>query len=80
MKDYLLELTDDKKWETKCKDKVIKHGQVGARIGKVGSDKWKSYCARSLGIAKKFPSAREKCSANYLSRRKWKCKIEDIEK
>jgi hypothetical protein len=69
-----------KKWATKCKDKVIKHGQKGVRIGRVGSAKWKSYCARSLGIAKKYPSARKKCSPNYLSRRKWKCPIAEIEK
>jgi len=69
-----------KKWATKVNGKVIKHGQVGARIGKVGSPKQKSYCARSLGIAKKFPSARKKTSPNYQSRRKWKCKLEDIEK
>ena len=70
----------NKKWKTKCKGKVVKHGQRGARIGKVGSAKWKSYCARSLGIAKKYPSARKKCSPNYLSRRKWRCPIADIEK
>lgn len=68
------------KWTTKCKGKTIKHGAVGYKIGKVGSAKQKSYCSRSLGIAKKFPSARLPCSKNYLSRRKWKCKIEDIEK
>ena len=67
-----------KKWKTKVKGKVVRHGQVGARIGKVGSNKQKSYCARSLGIAKKFPSARKEDSPNYQSRRKWKCKLEDI--
>lgn len=69
-----------KKWETKVGNKVVKHGQVGARIGKVGSNKQKSYCARSLGITKKFPSAREKDSPNYQSRRKWRCPIKNIEK
>lgn len=64
---------EDKKWKTKVGDKVVYHGAKGYRIGKVGSKKWKSYCARSLGIAKKYPSAREKDSPNYLSRRKWKC-------
>lgn len=73
-------LLKEKKWTTKVNGKIIKHGQVGARIGKVGSDKWKSYCARSLGIAKKFPSARKKESPNYQSRRKWKCPIRSIEK
>lgn len=69
-----------KKWKTKVNGKIIEHGQVGARIGKVGSDKWESYCSRSLGIAKKFPSARKVDSANYQSRRKWKCPIRSIEK
>ena len=67
------------KWATKVNGKVVKHGQPGVRIGKVGSDKWKSYCARSLGIAKKYPSARKKDSPNYLSRRKWKCPLSSIE-
>ena len=69
-----------KKWETKCNGKVVKHGAKGYKIGKVGSAKQKSYCARSLGIANKFPSAREPCSPNYLSRRKWRCKVDKIEK
>lgn len=68
-----------KKWTTKCNGKKVKHGQKGARIGKPGSKKQKSYCARSLGIAKKYPSARKKCSRNYQSRRKWKCPIRSIE-
>ena len=70
----------DKKWQTECNGKIIKHGAKGYRIGKVGSFKQKSYCSRSLGIAKKFPSARLPCSPNFLSRRKWGCKLEDIEK
>jgi len=70
----------NKKWSTKCKGKIVKHGASGYKIGKVGSTKWRSYCARSFGIAKKFASARDKCSPNYLSRRKWKCPIRSIEK
>jgi len=69
-----------KKWFTPCKGKTVKHGAVGYTIGKVGTTKQKNYCSRSLGIAKKFPSARKPCSPNYLSRRKWNCKIEEIEK
>jgi hypothetical protein len=65
-----------KKWATKVGDKIVRHGQVGARIGQPGSAKQRSYCARSAGIAKKFPSAREKDSANYQSRKKWRCKNE----
>ena len=70
----------NKKWKTKVGDKIIYHGAKGYRIGKPGSKKQKSYCARSEGIAKKFPSARKKDSANYQSRRKWRCPIKDIEK
>jgi hypothetical protein len=69
-----------KKWKTKCNGKVVRHGQVGVRIGKPNSPRMKSYCSRSLGIAKKFPSARLPCSRNYQSRRKWKCKIDGVEK
>jgi hypothetical protein len=68
------------KWKTKCNGKIIKHGAKGYTIGKPNSSKQRSYCSRSLGIAKKFPSARKPCSPNYLSRRKWGCKLEDIEK
>lgn len=70
----------EKKWKTKCKGKIVEHGEPDVWIGQKGSDKWKSYCARSLGIAKKYPSARKPCSPNYLSRRKWKCPIRSIEK
>lgn len=69
-----------KKWKTKVNGKVIKHGQVGARIGKPNSPKQKSYCDRSLGIAKKFPSARKEKSPNYQSRRKWRCPLDELEK
>jgi hypothetical protein len=69
-----------KKWKTKCAGKVVKHGAKGYKIGKVGSVKQKSYCARSLGITRKFPSARKPCSPNYLSRRKWGCKVTKLEK
>jgi hypothetical protein len=69
----------DKKWITKVGDKLVKHGAKGYRIGKVGSDKQKSYCARSLGITKKYTSARKIDSPNYQSRRKWKCPIHYLE-
>ena len=64
---------EDKKWATKVNGKVIDHGAKGYKIGQPGTDKWKSYCARSGGIAKKFPSAREPDSPNMLSRKKWRC-------
>jgi hypothetical protein len=63
----------EKKWQTKVGDKIIQHGQPGERIGKVGSAKWKSYCARSGGIAKMYPNARRSDSPNTLSRKKWRC-------
>lgn len=69
-----------KKWATKCNGKVVRHGAMGYSIGQIGTRKWKSYCSRSLGIAKKYPSARLTCSKNYLSRRKWRCPIDKIEK
>ena len=63
----------EKKWKTKCGGKIVYHGAKGYRIGKVGSKKWKSYCARAKGIARKYPSARKPCSPNQLSMKKWKC-------
>jgi len=69
----------NKKWKTKVGNKIIYHGAKGYRIGKVGSEKWISYCARSLGITKKYPAARLKESPNYQSRRKWRCPINKIE-
>lgn len=62
-----------KKWSTKCNGKIVKHGQKGARIGKPGSKKQRSYCARAKGIAKKYPNARKPCSPNQLSMKKWRC-------
>jgi len=53
--------------------KTIRYGQKGATI-KPGTSKGDSYCARSLGIAKKHPSAKNPNSPNALSRKKWKCK------
>lgn len=70
----------ESKWQTKCQGKVVSHGAKGYNIGQPGTPKQKSYCSRSLGIAEKFPSARDPCSPNYLSRRKWRCPIADIER
>jgi len=57
----------------------ISYGQAGkSSDGKdrirPGTKKGDAYCARSLGIAKKHPSARNPNSPNFLSRKKWKCK------
>jgi hypothetical protein len=70
----------NKKWVTKVGDKIVYHGEKGVRIGLPDSPRQKSYCARSLGIAEKFPSARKKDSPNYQSRRKWRCPLADIER
>lgn len=53
--------------------KTVRYGQKGATISP-GTSKGDSYCARSLGIAKKHPSARKANSPNALSRKKWGCK------
>jgi len=65
----------EKKWKTKVGNKIILHGQKGVRISP-GTKRGNSYCARSLGIARKFANARKVDSPNYQSRRKWKCKGE----
>jgi hypothetical protein len=48
----------DYKMKTKVGNKIVKHGAKGYWIGRKGSPKQKSYCARSLGIAIKYSSAR----------------------
>jgi hypothetical protein len=58
-----------KKFKVTVEGKDIHFGAQGYRIGKVGSDKWKSYCARSSGIK----GADDPTSANYWSRKQWKC-------
>lgn len=65
--------SSQKKWATKVGGKIVYHGAKGYNIGRVGSKKWKSYCARSGGIANKYPSARASDSPNSLSRKKWRC-------
>lgn len=39
------------------------------RVSKPGSKRWKSYCARSAGIA----GGQSRCSRNQAQRRRWKC-------
>lgn len=63
----------DKKWATKVGDKIVYHGGKGYRTFP-GTKRGDSYCARSFGIAKKYPSARLKTSPNYQSRIKWNCR------
>lgn len=55
------------------KKKTVRYGAKGYKI-KPGTKAGDSYCARSLGISKKHPSARKPNSPNQLSRKKWKCK------
>lgn len=70
----------EKKWKTKMNGKIVLHGAKGYNIGQVGTKKWKNYCARSLGITKKFLSAQREESPNYQSRRKWRCPLDKLEK
>jgi hypothetical protein len=63
----------EKKWKTKVGNKIVYHGQKGVRIYP-GTKRGDKYCARSEGIAKKFPKARRIDSPNYQSRKKWRCK------
>jgi hypothetical protein len=53
--------------------KKVYYGAKGYRISP-GTKRGDSYCARSLGISRKFPSARKPNSPNQLSRKKWRCK------
>jgi ribosomal protein L13E len=52
---------------------TVRYGAKGYTI-KPGTKAGDSYCARSLGIAKKHPKAKNPNSPNSLSRKKWKCK------
>lgn len=63
----------EKKWATKVGRKIVKHGAKGYRIFP-GTKRGDSYCARSYGIAQKYPSARKVTSPNYQSRKKWRCR------
>ena len=54
--------------------KRVSYGQKGAEIGKKGSARQRSYCARSAGQMKRFPkSAKNPNSPLRLSRKRWKC-------
>ena len=55
------------------RSKKVSYGAKGYTIAP-WTKKGDSYCARSLGIAKKHPSAKDPNSPNALSRKKWKCK------
>jgi len=39
------------------------------KVGKVGSPRWRAYCARSA----KIKGGQGKCSRNQAQRRRWKC-------
>lgn len=58
-----------RKGKAECKivdGKKVSYGNKGVRVGKVGSKKWKSYCARSAKI-------KGAGAANRLARKRWKC-------
>ena len=52
--------------------KKVSYGAKGYSISP-GTSKGDSYCARSAGIARKHPSAKNPDSPNALSRKKWNC-------
>ena len=39
------------------------------KVGKVGSPRWRAYCARSA----KIKGGQKRCSKNQAQRRRWKC-------
>ena len=60
--------------------KRVSYGQAGkakdgTRRVKPGSAKGDSYCARSLGIKKRLPKAKQNApnTPNNLTRKRWKC-------
>lgn len=63
-----------KKWISKCKGKIVRHGAKGYKISP-GTKKGDNYCSRSFGQIKMYPSiAKKPCSPLRLSRAKWKCR------
>ena len=50
-------------------DKLCGRTKVSSKVkvGKPGSARWRSYCARSLAIGG------SRCSKNKVQRRRWKC-------
>jgi hypothetical protein len=64
----------DKKWNTLCNGKIVRHGAKGMRIYP-GTKRGDSYCARSFGQMEIYPeSAKNPCSPLRLSRAKWNCR------
>ena len=59
----------DKKYKTEVDGKTIHFGARGYRI-KPGTPAGDFYCARSFGIK----GRNDKTSANYWSRKMWRCK------
>ena len=58
-----------KKFSVKSGNRTVSYGEKGYTIGKCGTPKAHSYCARSSGIKKcKNPPC-----PNDLSRKKWSC-------
>lgn len=67
----------DKKFKVNVNDKIIHFGAKGYTISP-GTSKGDRYCARSYGIVDKEgkPTRDDIESANYWSRKMWKCKGE----
>lgn len=53
------------------REKTVKYGQKGSKIGPIGSKRADAYCARSNNIAGDWRS--DSNSPNSLSRKKWGC-------
>jgi hypothetical protein len=56
------------------REKTVKYGQKGSKIGPIGSKRADAYCARSNNIAGDWRS--DSNSPNSLSRRKWGCQAD----
>ena len=52
------------------RDKICGNVKVSSKVkvGKIGSPRWRAYCARSAKIKNKG-----RCSKNSVQRRRWKC-------
>ena len=59
-----------KKFSVKSGNRTVSYGEKGYTIGKCGTPKAHSYCARSSGIKK----CKKPPCPNDLSRKKWKCR------
>lgn len=69
MKTTYNKTSDKYKYKTKLNGQTVQHGAKGYSIS-VGTKKGDAFCARSLGIKKKYPDSVK----NELNRKVWRCK------